>query len=109
MGSGTRVRRCVDSTKVSTQGSGCWRVFGTGEQGWVHAAKQSVGEGAAPLEVEGCGSDSKATSEPLVTGSVGSDSSTAKLLQLHRQHHSRFVRGAWGTAGRDSSSRCALG
>jgi hypothetical protein len=33
----------VDRTKVSTQGSGCWRVGGTGEQGWVHAA---------PLEAE---------------------------------------------------------
>lgn len=45
----------MDGTKVSTQGSGCWRVVGAGERGWAHAA---------PLEAEGCGSDSKATSGP---------------------------------------------
>lgn len=52
-------------------GQRLWGVVGTGEQVWVQAAKHSAGEGAVHLEAEGCGSDSKATSVPLVSGSAG--------------------------------------
>lgn len=48
-----------------------WRVVGTGEQTGGHSAKQSAGKGAAQLEAKGCGSDSKATLVPLVSGSAG--------------------------------------
>lgn len=52
-------------------GQRLWRVVGTGEQDRVHAAKQSAGEGAVPLQAESCNSDSEVTSGPLVARSEG--------------------------------------
>lgn len=88
------------------------RVVGTGERVWVQAAKQSTGEGAARLEADDCGSDSKATSVPLVSGSAGlnrlrflySQVATTLPAALLRVRSPGLGR-SWGVRG----ARCALG